>query len=267
MLLPVQYKTTYPQFTANLKSPKLNFSRDDFFVKIKGYGKDLNWADSIIRTTDNATEEIRKKSSAEKVLHAIADNINIANQKLRNADLGKKFKSGILRTKRDGWFSKPSEAYTLYIKGRYSSYADRLNEVCLDPLKETPDDLAITRPINFCDIEHGEHDKINNSLDVVIKSFKTLFPKFLTDVKENDMPEINNTIAEMRWILAHATPWVRGSDAISNIFMRAMYKAIGIKSYPLKEGVSLDLEAYCTELSDYKKRFCEYFEKPPKIVE
>ena len=60
---------------------------------------------------------------------------------------------------------------------------------------------------------------------------------------------------------------MRGSDAISNVFIRAMYKSIGIKSYPLKKGVSLDLEAYCTELEDYKKNFAGYFTKPPKIIE
>ena len=74
-------------------------------------------------------------------------------------------------------------------------------------------------------------------------------------------------IAEIRWILAHSTPWLRGSDAISNVFMRAMYKAVGIKTYPLKKGISLDLEAYCTELDEYKKKFPAYFEKPPEIIE
>lgn len=57
----------------------------------------------------------------------------------------------------------------------------------------------------------------------------------------------------MRWILAHATPWERGSDAIANVLMRAMYKSVGVKSYPLAKGVSLDMEAYCTNLADYKK--------------
>lgn len=35
--------------------------------------------------------------------------------------------------------------------------------------------------------------------------------------------------------------------------MRAMYKSVGVKSYPLAKGVSLDMEAYCTNLADYKK--------------
>lgn len=266
MLLPVQYKTTYPQFTANLKSPRLNFSRDDFFIKIEGYGRDLKWADETIKTTESAVEEIRNKKPAERILHIIADGIRKANSKIINTDYRKASESGILRTNRKGWDCEPDCAYTLYPHGRYKSYADRLNQVCLNSLEETPKGLAISRPINFCNIEHGNWKKINNSLNTIFKSFKTLFPKYLSDVKESDMPEINNTIAEMRWILAHATPWVRGSDAISNVFMRAMYKAIGIKSYPLKEGISLDLEAYCTELSDYKKEFPSYFEKPPEIV-
>ena len=81
------------------------------------------------------------------------------------------------------------------------------------------------------------------------------------------MNDINNSIAEIRWILAHATPWERGSDAISNTFIRAIYKAAGIKAYPLKKGVSLDLEAYCTNLTDYKENFTDYFIKKPHIVE
>ena len=67
--------------------------------------------------------------------------------------------------------------------------------------------------------------------------------------------------------MAHATPWERGSDAISNVFMRALYKAMGIKAYPPAKGISYDMEAYCTELDDYKKKFPTLFEKPPEVIE
>ena len=77
---------------------------------------------------------------------------------------------------------------------------------------------------------------------------------------------INSTISEIRWVLAHTTPWLRGSDAISNVFMRAMYKALGIKTFPTKQGVSLDMEAFCTTKEDYIKSFTTYFEKPPVII-
>ena len=89
----------------------------------------------------------------------------------------------------------------------------------------------------------------------------------MKEVREEDLTDINSMIAEIRWILAHATPWERGSDAISNTFMRSVYKAAGIKTYPLKKGVSLDLEAYCTELKDYKKNFANYFLRKPEIVD
>ena len=49
--------------------------------------------------------------------------------------------------------------------------------------------------------------------------------------------------------------------------MRAMYKAMGIKTSPLAKGISLDLQAYCTDINQYKKEFTNYFEKPPIIVE
>ena len=48
--------------------------------------------------------------------------------------------------------------------------------------------------------------------------------------------------------------------------MRAMYKAVGVKSYPLAKGVSLDMEAFCTDLSEYKKKFPKYFVKPPEVI-
>ena len=70
----------------------------------------------------------------------------------------------------------------------------------------------------------------------------------------------------MRWILAHTTPWERGSDAISNTFIRSIYKAAGIKTHPLKRGVSLDLEAYCTNIDEYKINFANYFTKKPELV-
>ena len=115
---------------------------------------------------------------------------------------------------------------------------------------------------------HGMSENINFALDYVFKLSKNIVPKYIIqDVKPQNLQEINETMAEIRWILAHSTPWIRGSDAISNIFMRTMYKAIGVKTYPIKKGISLDLEAYCTNLDEYKKLFPSYFDNPPKIIE
>ena len=60
-------------------------------------------------------------------------------------------------------------------------------------------------------------------------------------------------------------PWGRGSDAIANSYVKAVFQSLGIKTYPPKDGVSFDLEAFCTELSDYKKMYKNLYERSPEI--
>lgn len=261
MLSPIN-----PSFTANPYSPKLRFKRDDFFVNIPGYGKNKPWADEIIKTADSAVDLIRKNSCAENILKSITNGVKTAN--LLDTSLFKRNNTGILRTKRDGWEGRYTEVFTQYISSKYKSYSERLNTICTSPLEENPLNIGISRPVYYTEIYHGEPSMINYALDKIFDISKNIFPKFIKkDAKQKDLNDINNNMAEIRWILAHATPWIRGSDAISNVFMRAVYKAIGIKTYPLTQGISLDLEAYCTELSDYKKNFTKYFTKPPEIIE
>ena len=64
-----------PIFCANLNSPKLNFSRKDFFIRIRGYGKNENWADEVVKTADLATNLIRRETSAENVLKLITKGV------------------------------------------------------------------------------------------------------------------------------------------------------------------------------------------------
>lgn len=259
-------------FDANLNSPKLKFKHKDFFVRIRGYGKDREWAQSVIKSADTAVNLIRRNTEPENVLKIISTGIRNANLSLTNI-LKKKY-SGILRTKRDFWLyddkenNKDTKLLTYYASNQYKSYKERLDKRFSLPLDTPNESIGITRVNNSHCLIHGHWSKINSSLDCVFDLTKKIIPKYLKkEVKKENLEEINSTIAEIRWILAHSTPWIRGSDAISNVFMRALYKAIGIKTYPLKEGVSLDLEAYCTNLNDYKKNFPKYFEQTPIIIE
>ena len=120
---------------------------------------------------------------------------------------------------------------------------------------EAPSKLEAMRLFNF-------------SLEYIFNLFKDKYTKFLKkDVKKKDLNQIIDVVAEIRWVLAHATPWLRGSDAISNSFMRAMLKAVGVKAYPPAKGISYDLEAYCRNLDDYKVNFNSFFEKPLEVIE
>lgn len=261
---------TSPMFSANLNSPKLNFKYDDFFVKIRGYGKNRDWAYKIIETADTAACLIRKNTTAENVLKYVISGVRDANQK--DMSLSKREFTGILRTKRQGWLCCDwCDIITPYSKNRYSAYETRLDKTAESPNKSMLG-IRFSRPRiysdNYKEIVHASSLYVNDALDKIFSLSKKIFPKYIKeDVKPENLDEVNSAIAEIRWIMAHATPWQRGSDAISNVFMRAMYKAIGVKTFPLAKGVSLDLEAYCTELEEYKRKFAGYFEKAPEVVE
>lgn len=258
--------TNSTSFGINPHSPKLRYSSQDFYVNIKGYGTNPIWAKKTIDTADSAVEMIRQNSTPEKVIHFIADGIRNANKFCFNKD--KRSLSGLLRTERNGWNYKDIELSTQYDGGRYVSYQKRLDDIFIHPLKSIDDKIGMTRPDGFHTLQHGCRGLINTSLEHVLKLCTKIFPKYVNkEITPHDMPEVNDTIAEIRWVMAHSTPWVRGSDAISNVLTRVMYKAIGVKTYPLKSGVSLDMEAYCTNLEKYKKNFPQYFTKAPEIID
>ena len=62
-------------FKANLKSPQLRLSQKDFFIKIRGYGRNTEWAREVKATTDVAVEMIREKQDCDNILQFISDRI------------------------------------------------------------------------------------------------------------------------------------------------------------------------------------------------
>lgn len=275
MLSPISYNS--PAFGANLKSPVLKYSCEDFFIRIRGYGKDYNWAEKIKETADEAVDLIRGRWDADWVLFSITQGVKEANQ--YPLDLQKRIHTGILRTEREGWEydcnDSDYELGTNYgVEGhyKYRVYEKRLDEVMRHPLNNPIDGIELTRPkIGLFEekyLSHANAEFINKALRHVEQIYNLLQKYYIPiDVKKEDLKFINDAIAQIRWIMAHATPWERGSDAISNVFMRAIYKSMGIKTYKPAKGISFDMEAFCTNLNDYKKNFTKFFEKPPRIVE
>lgn len=276
---PVGYKyNSYNiSFGINLNSKKLRFKEDDFYVRIKGYGHHSGWAKKIKDTADNAVDLIREKCNFEETLNIVCDGVSKAN--LLTLDVGKREHTGILRAPREGWRYSSAlggggliTRYGNTDKNKYKSYAYRFDFIVKHPLKNPYNDIMLTRPIHDKDylgkfLDHPNAKYINNAFNHINGIYDELYQKCISnEIKNEKLDGINYLIAEIRWILAHVTPWERGSDAISNTFIRAIYKAAGIKTYPLKKGISLDLEAYCTNLEEYKKNFPDYFTKKPTIV-
>ena len=69
-----------PSFQANFNSPRLRFKKDDFYVRIRGYGKDPNWAREVKNTADMAVKLIRRDTSAENVLKLVSIGVRNANR-------------------------------------------------------------------------------------------------------------------------------------------------------------------------------------------
>ena len=266
-----------PYFGINLNSKKLNFKYDDFFVRIHGYGKNTDWAKIIKETADNAVTFIRENCNFEITLQKITQGVTKANQ--IPLDLSKRKHTGILRINREGWICDGDwngfdliTRYGEHGNKRYKSYASKLDEIVKQPLSKPYKDISLSRPIHSKNdgkyLCHGDASSINNAFKHIENIYNNIYSKYIkNEAKPENIDDINSNIAEIRWILAHSTPWERGSDAISNVFIRALYKAIGVKTTPLKKGISLDLEAYCTELKDYKKNFASYFTHKPYVVE
>ena len=280
---PISYNTLTPHkkttnFSGNPNSPKLVFHNKDFFINMPGYGKNQQWVEVVKTVADNAVRLIREGKTADEVLQEIAKGIRLANKNCDSAT--KAYHSGILRTSRKGygdtgiWAGR--DIYTPFGNEKtigYNMYTKRLKETITKPLKSPYTDVDLTT-INkngiYYEMKHGDALKINNTLDRVGGKYFNLKRNFISQpekVTEETLNGINSEIAEIRWLMAHATPWERGSDAISNTFMRAMYKSMGIQTFPSKKGVSFDLEAFCTNLPDYQKNFANLFEKPPKVIE
>ena len=60
--------------------------------------------------------------------------------------------------------------------------------------------------------------------------------------------------------MANTCPFERGSNGISDVLMRSQYAAIGINKPHIKQGVGLDLEAFCMNLDEYKIKWNSFFE-------
>ncbi len=274
MLAPISYNSNV-NFGANLQSPKLKLCQKDFFINIRGYGKNTYWAKEVKNLTDKAVIMIREKEDCDKILQFIAEGIKIANR----IPLGieKRIHSGILRTVREGynfdlrWGGNGliTEYSTI---SRYSGYTERLDKRLEKPLTNPYLGLQLTVPEaksrNTRYLHHAPSYSINRALDLVKYQYNAMHKRFKPEkVKGIDIKEINSRISRIRWIMAHATPWQRGSDAISNVFMRALYKAFGVKAGESAENVSFDMEAFCTNLQQYQENFPKFFKVPPKVIE
>ena len=178
MITPISYNYSNLSFNANLKSPRLQFSQKDFFIRIHGYGRNIPWVNQVKKTADAAVYMIREKDEPENVLKLVTKGVTAANR--YPLDLEKRLKTGILRTFREGWeCGRDREIGTPYTVGRYKLYKDRLDEVYKTPLDCKDKKLGVSRPAEYRQIHHGKAENINYSLNYIFSLYKDKFSKKL----------------------------------------------------------------------------------------
>lgn len=119
-------------------------------------------------------------------------------------------------SERHGWLSGSDwtgfELCTNYsdIK-RYKPYKQRLDNIAKNPLINPYKDIRLTIPVISKDehyLKHANAKYVNNAIKHILEIYTNFTKKFNSkDIKTSQLDDVNNDIAEIRWIMAHATPW------------------------------------------------------------
>lgn len=284
---------------------KIEVEAQNFFIKIPGYGQNYNWANEMAEITENASHMLREGATFDDAMAYIAASARDLALKSSDKYKGQVYgvvRGRKLNYLCDGKLENHGAITPFDENTQYKTYADRFRK-CYSPNElQNPyaGRIELTRvvsdggyPISASEYnpnnpKHTKQINPDGSVSYYEKTEAMIHPKGkygveglniaeelhnkLVDKFKNktitskDLDEINETIAEIHWVLAHTMPWGRGSDAIANSYVKAIYQSLGIKTYPPKDGVSFDLEAFCTELDDYKKNYKKLYEQEPEIV-
>ena len=248
-----------------------------FFARTKvnerKYGKDIAWAHEMNMFSDVAAARISQGDNFRTVISNIASDY-------RSYDVAKTLDSNVGVSDRRkysgeyrGYNSDNGATTPFNATGSYSEYNDRFSRMLQQAeagnprISPYPDveltDFGVTNRGN-CMI-HPKSRTVEPGMEHIQDRFDELKPLFEKvkngkDLTPDEIKMANDNIAESYFLMANIMPWARGSNGISDIYMRSMYKALGLNQPALKQGVSLDLEAFCMSLNDYKAQWDSFFE-------
>lgn len=246
----------------NLNDESKFFARS--YLNEKNYGKNIAWAHEINSISNIGETLIRNGEDFRSVIDNIAKGYrgtDIANT-LKGDSSGRRDFSG---RNRENW---PPENNAITPIKNYAEYKNRLNNM-LDIDRIAPySDIKLTEIKNIdrgvCMI-HPANKYVTPGLKHMEDAYNTLQPLFNKVQKggsltPNELEFAHKQISEIYYLMANIMPWARGSNGISDVTMRSMYKALNIEMPAMKHGVSLDLEAFDQNLSTYQANWKSFFE-------
>lgn len=72
---------------------------------------------------------------------------------------------------------------------------------------------------------------------------------------ENRIADMVDNIAFARFLFAQASPWVRGSAAISEWIETLIFRALGYPDFPLRVSSGVDLQAFSMTFDCFKMKY------------
>lgn len=225
-----------------------------FFVNMTAYGKNKKWAKEMYKLYEDTTELIKSNNPFNSIVTKI------------EREIGKINGVEIYGRKR----AYPG-VFNLGMKGcRGIEYKDRYNklfkkkckyEILAEPnAKYLEANTCMIKKLskNSIHISYGTYKNCHawqiSNLDLAKKEYE-----HLRRFKNPSLEQINKSCATIHWLIAQESPWQKGSDSIARILTSSIYNAYDIQLTPLKDGVSLDFEAFYSNLDDYVKKYPKLF--------
>lgn len=255
------------------RSNLLNIKQNpkNFFIEIEGYGKDEAWAKQMAAISNNAANMILDGKSFSDTTSYIAKEYKDwadghIEDRVKAANIGElRLNEGsVLLTA-----CNKQNKYGAYLK-KYEKFLNGKNSRSVERPKEYP--KAAT--VHIIKNKNGNGEDIIHFPRGIIDSYKYC-DEIYSDLVNNyagknlskkDIKQINKQMGSLHWLMAHGTFWKRGSDAITNSLIKALYSALNFETYPPKTGISFDLEAFCTEHKNFIKKYTQLYSNTPKYI-
>lgn len=241
----------------NAESSRQVLKPNVHYIKMAFYGERETWANSMSNLVYYTSMLMDKDTDFFTILSAIEKEINCIN---RNSNTG----YGKLRTTQEHFFNinpagRGREYFSRYLKKSRNRlvYKPKSNEEY-----KNANTLSIIAANNSGELYDNLCLHYSKPGGKNIELAKKEYEKF-KNIKNPSIDDINRTVATIRWLIAQENPYKRGNDSIASVFTKAIYHNNYVEISPLKEGISLDFEAFDTDLDEYIEKYPTFFEKEP----
>lgn len=258
------------------------FEDSKFFSRVSTceemYGKNFEFAKMMSQLSKESSKSISEGKSFEDVLKQIANGYS-KETTINTECLGRIGESGRYR----GNIIEPPEYLGDY---RIDGYSTRYGDSCFGAYEEyvkrldknlgnrvsSYKNFMLTRSPSAKELlgmkqvmVHPYNEEVAKNMEIISERYK-IYQSLVNEYNINNnltlkqKKQADNIISEIYYLMSNTCPFMRGSNGISDVLMRSQYSALGISKPHVKQGVGLDLEAFCMNLDEYKLKWNDFFE-------